>query len=165
MVFIRTNPFKASALQYSRSTSVKLIKPSQDSRVIVQQALNLLRLIYREGFDYAKAGVRLGELVEDAGVQEDLFQADLEQAPDNGKSERLMAVLDAINRKAKAQVYMAREAVLLPMRCDSGICRRRILLVGMSCRKFVKNNMASGGSRGLPRIEPDILARFTVTRG
>jgi len=110
MVFIRTNPFKASAPQYSRSTSVKLIKPSQDSRVIVQQALNLLRLMYREGFDYAKAGVRLGELVEDAGFQEDLFQADLEQAPDNGKSERLMAVLDAINRKAKAPVYMAREA-------------------------------------------------------
>ena len=42
MVFIRTNPFKTTAPQYSRSTSVKLIKPSQDTRVIVQQALKLL---------------------------------------------------------------------------------------------------------------------------
>ena len=110
MVFIRTNPFKATAPQYSRSASVKLIQPSQDSRVIVQQALNLLRPMYREGFDYAKAGVMLGELVGESGVQEDLFQAAQEQAPDNGRSERLMAVMDTINRKSRATVYMAREA-------------------------------------------------------
>ena len=110
MVFIRTNPFKASAPQYSRSAGVKLIKPSQDSRVIVQQALNLLRLIYREGFDYAKAGVMLGELVSESGIQEDLFSAGLQPALDAARSERLMAVMDAINRKSGAPVYMAREA-------------------------------------------------------
>jgi DNA polymerase V len=110
MVFIRTNPFKANAPQYSRSTSVKLIKPSQDSRVIVQQALNLLRLMYREGFDYAKAGVRLGELVSESGIQEDLFSAGLQPALDAARLELLMAVMDAINRKSGAPVYMAREA-------------------------------------------------------
>ncbi|HAS77309.1 MAG TPA: DNA polymerase V subunit UmuC, partial [Marinobacter adhaerens] len=110
MVFIRTNPFKTTAPQYSRSASVKLIQPSQDSRVIVQQALNLLRPMYREGFNYAKAGVMLGELVEEVGLQEDLFQAAPEQVPDNGRSERLMVVMDTINRKSRATVYMAREA-------------------------------------------------------
>src|SRR5690554_8021936 len=111
MVFIRTNPFKATAPQYSRSASVKLIQPSQDSRVIVQQALNLLRPMYREGFDYAKAGVMLGELVDQTGIQDDLFEVTLEQeGADSGRSERLMTVMDAINRKSRATVYVAREA-------------------------------------------------------
>ncbi|KPQ27662.1 MAG: DNA polymerase V [Marinobacter excellens HL-55] len=110
MVFIRTNPFKTTASQYSRSASVKLIQPSHDSRVIVQQALNLLRPMYREGFDYAKAGVMLGDLVQEAGIQEDMFESNPEPASDAARSERLMAVMDAINRKSRATVYMAREA-------------------------------------------------------
>lgn len=110
MVFIRTNPFKTSTPQYSRSANVRLIQPSHDSRIIVQQALNLLRPMYREGFDYAKAGVMLSELVDEAGIQEDLFQPALEQVLDIARSERLMAVMDAINRKSKASVCMAREA-------------------------------------------------------
>jgi DNA polymerase V len=110
MVFIRTNPFKASAPQYSRSASVKLIQPSQDSRVIVQQALNLLRPMYKDGVDYAKAGVMLGDLVQEAGIQEDLFEFNPESTPAAARSERLMAVMDAINRKSRATVYMAREA-------------------------------------------------------
>ena len=103
----------------------------------MQQALNLLRPIYREGFDYAKAGVMLGELVEEAGVREDLFQVALEQAIDAGRSERLMAVMDIINRKFRAAVYIAREAG--PTRCDGSTCCRRIRPAGMTCRRFVRN--------------------------
>ena len=110
MVFLRTNPFRTTIPQYSRSAGVKLIQPSQDSRVIVQQALNLLRPMYRDGFDYAKAGVMLGDLVQEGGIQEDLFASSPEPAPDAARSERLMAVMDAINRKSRATVYMAREA-------------------------------------------------------
>ncbi|MGP9834119.1 translesion error-prone DNA polymerase V subunit UmuC [Marinobacter sp. NSM] len=110
MVFIRTNPFKATAPQYSRSTSVKLIKPSQDTRVIVQQALTLLRPLYREGFDYAKAGVMLCDLMDGSGVQEDLFEIAAGDVSDRARSERLMAVMDTINRKSRAKVTMARGA-------------------------------------------------------
>lgn len=108
MVFIRTNPFKATAPQYSQSSSIRLLKPSQDSRIIVQQALELLRSMYREGFDYAKAGVMLGDLVDETGVQEGLFEATSGQAADSARSERLMAVMDAINRKSRATVSTAR---------------------------------------------------------
>jgi len=110
MVFIRTNPFKATAPQYSRNMSVKLIQPSQDTRVIVQQALKLLRPLYREGFDYAKAGVMLCDLVDDSGVQEDLFEIAGDGVSDKARSERLMAVMDTINRKSRAKVTMARGA-------------------------------------------------------
>lgn len=110
MVFIRTNPFKASAPQYSRSASVRLVTPSHDTRVIVQQALNLLRTVYRDGFDYAKAGVMLGELVRESGIQGDLFDSAAGQTADSERSERLMTVMDAINKKYRSAAYIAREA-------------------------------------------------------
>jgi DNA polymerase V len=56
-VFVRTNPFKADAPQYSRSASIRLIQATQDSRVVVKESIALLRNLYREGFDYAKTGV------------------------------------------------------------------------------------------------------------
>ncbi|SOB74722.1 DNA polymerase V [Marinobacter sp. LV10R510-11A] len=110
MVFIRTNPFKTTAPQYSRSASVRLINASQDSRVIVQQALRLLRPMYHEGYEYAKAGVMLSELVDETGLQDDLFESVATNTPDSARSERLMTVMDEINRKSQATVYMAREA-------------------------------------------------------
>lgn len=109
-VFIRTNPFKTATPQYSRSASMRLVNASQDSRVIVQQALRLLRLLYREGFEYAKAGVMLSELVNETELQDDLFESAATNAPDSARSERLMTVMDEINRKSRATVYMAREA-------------------------------------------------------
>ncbi|PXX89129.1 DNA polymerase V subunit UmuC [Marinobacter vulgaris] len=110
MVFVRTNPFRADVPQYSKSASVRLVSATQDSRVIVQQALTQLRSMYRAGYDYAKAGIMLSELVDETGLQRDMF--DLSSAND-GKGERsarLMAVMDEINRKSRATICMAREA-------------------------------------------------------
>ncbi len=108
MVFIRTNPFKPHVPQYSRSASISLVTPTQDSRVIVQKALTQLRSIYRSGYDYAKAGVMLCELMGGAGFQEDLFASASSSTVDNGKSARLMAVIDEINVRSRATIVMAR---------------------------------------------------------
>lgn len=110
IVFIRTNPFRPGVPQYSRSTSVRLVNPTQDSRVIVEKTLIQLRSIYRVGFNYAKAGVMLSELIDEAGLQEDLFESASTDSSGSGKSERLMAVIDEINLKARATVFMARAA-------------------------------------------------------
>jgi DNA polymerase V len=110
MVFIRTNPFRASVPQYSRSTSVRLVTLTQDSRVITRQAMTLLRSLYRDGFDYAKAGVMLSELVDGTGLQTDLFEAPGEHDYTDERASRLMAVMDNINRKSRATLTMAREA-------------------------------------------------------
>ena len=110
MVFVRTNPFKTTASQYSRSASIHLINATQDSRVLVQQALNLLRSMYREGYDYAKAGVMLSELQDKTGLQDDLFETTDTGKSNAEKSQRLMAVMDEINRKSRATLYMARQA-------------------------------------------------------
>ena len=53
MVFVRTNSFHTDLPQYSNSASVNLITSIQDSRTIVQQALSLLRPMYRTGYDWS----------------------------------------------------------------------------------------------------------------
>lgn len=108
MVFIRTNPFRPGVPQYSSSTSVRLVNPTQDSRVIVQKTLSQLRSIYRTGYDYAKAGVMLSELVDETGLQRDLFESSYTGNENSGRSEKLMAVIDAINQRSRASVFMAR---------------------------------------------------------
>ena len=89
---------------------MKLVNSTQDSRLIVQQALGQLRSIYRSGYDYAKAGVMLSELVDETGLQEDLFEPFGIENPGRAKSERLMAVMDEINQKSRAKLCMARAA-------------------------------------------------------
>lgn len=109
VIFVRTNPFKAQSPQYSKSASIRFITATRDSRVIAQQAVALLRSLYRKNFDYAKAGVMLSDLVDATGLQEDLFGAGGHATAGEGRSERLMAVMDEINRKPRARVCMARQ--------------------------------------------------------
>jgi len=109
MVFVRTNPFKTDTPQYSRSASIRLIQSTQDSRTVVKEAIVLLRGLYREGFEYAKAGVMLSELVDETGRQTDLFQSPGQPGLDNERSGRLMAVMDEINRTSRAKILIARD--------------------------------------------------------
>ena len=108
MVFFRTNSFRTDLPQYSNSASVKLITSTQDSRAIVQQVLSLLRPMYRNGYDYAKAGVMLSDLVNAAAIQEDLFASP--SLGQDDRAARLMSVLDEINRKSRIKVRSARQA-------------------------------------------------------
>jgi len=64
--------------------------------------------MYRPGYDYAKAGVMLSDLVNEAAIQEDLFAS---TSPDQGdRAARLMSVMDEINRKSRVKVCSARQA-------------------------------------------------------
>jgi len=108
MVFLRTNAFRTELPQYFNSASVGLITPTQDSRVIVQQVLSLLRPMYRPGYDYAKAGVMLSDLVNGAAIQADFFAS---PSPDqDDRAARLMSVMDEINRRSRTKVCSARQA-------------------------------------------------------
>ena len=108
MVFFRTNSFRTELPQYSNSASVGLITPTQDSRIIVQQVLSLLRPMYRPGYDYAKAGVMLSDLVNEAAIQEDFFASPSPGQDD--RAARLMSVMDEINRRSGTKVCSARQA-------------------------------------------------------
>lgn len=90
-VFIRTSPFRDNAPQYSKTLTIPLPTPSDDTLRLTQAALWGLRRIYRPGFEYQKAGIMLMDLVPAGIRQQDLFST----ARNN---DALMKVVDRINR-------------------------------------------------------------------
>lgn len=110
-VYIRTSPFREKDLQYCNGMTIKLPSPTDNTPKLVSIALWGLKQIYRPGYNYAKAGIMLGELVPAAGIQTDLFS---NMQPDP-KSERLMQVMDLINRKmGKESIKVASEGFKRP---------------------------------------------------
>ena len=105
LVYIRTSPFRPDA-QYSRSMTVPLRRPSANTAVLVAAALAGLRVIYRPGFKYAKAGVMLLELHRASLLQGELdLDGEDELLADRS---RLMSTLDELNeRYGRGTVLMA----------------------------------------------------------
>jgi len=109
-VYIRTNIFKPEVPQYQRGVTMPLPEASADTRVLTAWALKVLRRIYRPGFGYHKAGVMLLNLVPRSSRQFALFDA--QGGAMDGRSERLMGVLDSINgRYGRGALRLAAEGV------------------------------------------------------
>lgn len=94
-VFVHTNLFREQDPQYSNGLTVPLIAPTDDNRILAAAALRGLALIYREGYQYKKAGVMLMDLRANTVSQGMLFDAQ----PPREKSARIMATLDALNQR------------------------------------------------------------------
>lgn len=94
-VYVHTNPFKENEPQYQQSKIVPLGQPSDNTATLVNAAIAGLKAIYRGGFRYKKSGVMLMGLQPKGSIQPTLFDNPVEQA----KSDNLMHVMDAINRK------------------------------------------------------------------
>ena len=93
-VMIRTNLFRSDEPQYSNSLVLPLREPAADTRRLARTARHGLRRLYRPGFRYAKAGVALLALSPAGERQGDLFG----DPGRRDRGERLMAVMDRINR-------------------------------------------------------------------
>lgn len=101
-VYIRTNAFNDDP-KYSASRSVTLPVPSNDSRILMDHALFLLKAIWRDGYRYAKAGIILNELVAEQTGQSDLFHARSRPA-----NTAVMHVMDQLNKRmGRGTVYHA----------------------------------------------------------
>ncbi|MCD5360412.1 Y-family DNA polymerase [Chromobacterium aquaticum] len=79
----------------SDSEVVPLLPLSADSRALVKAALLALERLWRPGAAYQKCGVMAWQLVDADKAQGDLFAGPAEDE----KSQRLMAAMDAINRR------------------------------------------------------------------
>ncbi len=90
-VFLTTNPFKAGP-QYSNAVTSKLPVATDSTPEVIRLALRSLQRIYREGYEYKKAGVLFTGLVSASQIQADLFDQF-----DRTRSKRVMAALDRIN--------------------------------------------------------------------
>ena len=94
MVFVRTNPFNKTDVQYSNSICLKFPKETDNTAWILKTAMHGLKAVYRDGYKYKKAGAMLLDLVPSSVTQSDLF---IDEEKMNNK--KLMDVLDNINGK------------------------------------------------------------------
>jgi DNA polymerase V len=98
-VYIRSSPFKEG--YYSNFTSVTLNQPTQDTRILIEKALEGVERIYKPNIGYKKSGLMLGELTHTGEVsQYDVFAA-LKDGEGQGirSSESMLAAVDKINQK------------------------------------------------------------------
>ena len=94
-VFLNTNSFREDLAQYWNFQEQRLVTPTSSSITIVQTANEVLRKIYRQGYQYKKAGVIVMGIGADRPIQQDLFDINAEQFQ---KMKRLDEVIDRINR-------------------------------------------------------------------
>ena len=73
-VFIHTNLFREDQGKYSNSLTLTLPSPSNSTLKLVQYAIKSLEAIYRQGYEYKKAGVIISGIVPDHQVQQNLFE-------------------------------------------------------------------------------------------
>lgn len=106
LCFIRTSPFRKEK-QYSRSICIQLPEPCADTHTMIRSATEGLAMIYKAGYNYAKAGVILLELQPasrqqlslDIGARssKDLLPASAPESPIHQPG--LMTTLDSLNQR------------------------------------------------------------------
>lgn len=105
-IHIRTNPFSESEPQYHRAFTVPLPEATADTRELVRWGIRALKRIYRKGYAYQKAGAMLSELRPKCMEQASLFGA-----LESERADRLMGVLDTVNRRwGRGTLRVAAEA-------------------------------------------------------
>ena len=130
-VFVRTNPFDKKSAYYSNGASRTLSHPTHDSITIIETALLLTKRIFKNNYQYKKAGVLLSGLCDESEIQETLFEKSYNQNSD------LMSAIDAINyRYGRDTLQMASECKVGNWRQKRENCTRnyttqidRLLLV------------------------------------
>jgi DNA polymerase V len=94
-VFIHTNHFHKELPQYANSAVQSILFPTAFTPELIGYALALLRSIYKQGYQYKKAGVYLTRIMPQEHIQFDLFgDFSLWQYD---KRRRLMEAVDRIN--------------------------------------------------------------------
>ena len=94
-VFVNTNAFREDLAQYWNFQEARLITPTSSTIPIVKAATDVLRSIYKQGYQYKRAGVIVLGISPKSPIQQDLFDINAEQIE---KFKRLDAVIDRINK-------------------------------------------------------------------
>ena len=91
MVFVNTNFFREDLPQYSKNIVVKLPYSTNSSIEISKFAVIGLKKIFKEGFQYKKAGVIIMDIVPELPLQLNIFENT------NPRHKALMETIDQIN--------------------------------------------------------------------
>lgn len=93
-VWVHTNPFKAVRQYYSPPATVRFLTGTASTTDLIREAERALRGIYREGIEYKKAIVMLGDIRPDRQIQFGLFD-DRERYERERNTMRLMDQINA----------------------------------------------------------------------
>ena len=96
--FLYTNRFRDDLNQYFPSMTIRLNVAANSTQEIVSAALKAFRLIYRQGYQYKKAGVVVGNIIPAESVQGAMFDFD-ESARE--KNDRISKVMDSLGGESK----------------------------------------------------------------
>ncbi len=91
-VFIETNPFREQDAQYNASQIIALPVATADTARLIASALKAFSIIWKNGYQYKKAGVMLLNLEKAASVSHGLFDR-----ADDGRSTARMRMVDQLN--------------------------------------------------------------------
>jgi DNA polymerase V len=97
MVFIHTNGFRADLEQYAQNIVLELPVASNSGIELARYAINGLKCLFKEGYQYKKAGVIVMDLVPENEVQGNLF------FQSNQKHVLLMKSIDRVNQRMGQQ--------------------------------------------------------------
>ena len=101
-IFIRTSPFNKNQPQYSGIKTIELFTPTNDTRDILKAIKKGLLLIFKPGYNYAKAGIILNKF-----SNEQIKQYSLLEDPDKPKDNtKFMKYIDQMNTYEN-QIYFA----------------------------------------------------------
>ena len=101
-IYIRTSPHDDKK-QYANGINIPLFQPTDDSMALTNAALLGLDYIYREGFDYQKAGVTLCNLTSKDKMQGNLFKDTIAHSR--------MKIMDTINQRWKGKLKLGSEGM------------------------------------------------------
>jgi len=93
LIFINTNPHKTTEQQYSRCIKIKLPTATNDTNILIKQALKGLDIIFKTGYQYKKCGVMVLGLIPENQVQMSLFAP-----PPSSQNKAIFTALDSINK-------------------------------------------------------------------
>ena len=96
--FLYTNRFRDDLNQYFPSMTIRLNVAANSTQEIVSAALKAFRLIYRQGYQYKKAGVVVGNIIPAESVQGAIFDFD---GRAREKNDRISKVMDSLGGESK----------------------------------------------------------------
>ncbi len=91
-VFLKTNRFDTKKPYYAKSFTLQIDPPTSSSILLIKKAKEALKIIYKEGLGYKKAGVILSGIVPEENRQLSLFEAG-----EYHKHRQIMKIMDKIN--------------------------------------------------------------------
>ena len=105
-IFLATNRHRTDLAQYHADDTLRLTTATDDSTQIIHAVTQLLDKLFRENYQYKQAGVILGKLLHNEGIQLDLFAPD--QVNETARKKRLMQAIDGINKRfGSNQIHFA----------------------------------------------------------